>query len=389
MAPLNVLQVVAGLHPDHGGTSYSVPSLSAALARAGASVALYHVADAAGGPRDTGPRPHRQVGFAQSWAGTPGLGDFRLSRTLAAALAREAGHFDIVHNHGLWLAPNLAAQRAARRGGARFVCSPRGMLSPEALAFSRWRKRSVWTLWQRAGLNRAACLHATSEAEYADIRALGLRAPVAVVPNGVDVPPAVDRPAPDGERTLLSLGRVHPKKGLDTLLRAWAKLEGAHACWRLRIVGPAERNHDMELRALAESLRLERVTIEGAVHGEAKLALYRAADLFVVPTRSENFGLTVAEALAVGSPVVCSKGAPWAGLETHGCGWWVERDPDSLARALGRAMATPTTELRVMGERGRQWMARDYAWSRVAADMLRVYAWLAAGRDRPGFVRID
>jgi glycosyltransferase involved in cell wall biosynthesis len=382
---LRLLHVIAGVHPDHGGAAYSAPSLSAALARAGADVALYHVGEAPG----AGPRPHRQVGFAQSWARTPVLSAFRLSQPLEAALLRNARGVDVIHNHGLWLAPNLAAQRAARRAGAAYVCSPRGMLSPEALAFSRLRKQAVWRLWQRSGLAGAACLHATSEAEWADLRALGLRAPVAVAPNGVEVPPAAPPGPPRAERTLLSLGRVHPKKDLVSLLRAWARLEARHANWRLRIVGPAERGHDAELRALIAQLRLERATIEGAVHGEAKLALYRASDLFVLPTLSENFGLTVAEALAAGVPVVSTRGAPWSGLETHRCGWWVDRGPDALAAALDEAMASPAAALREMGERGRRWVSRDFGWERIAEDMIAVYLWLSRGAARPAIVHVD
>ena len=384
-SPLRLLQVVAGLHPDHGGTSYSVPGLGAALSRAGAEVALYHVGDPIAGE----PGPHRQVGFPQSWPHAPLLSALRLSRPLSDALTRDARGVDVIHNHGLWLAPNLAAQQAARRAGAAYVCSPRGMLSPEAWSFSRGRKQAVWSLWQRDGLRRAACLHATSEAEWADIRALGLRAPVAVAPNGIDVPPAAPPGPPRSDRTLLSLGRIHPKKDLASLLHAWARLEAGRPDWRLRIVGPAERGHDAELRALAAELRLQRVTIEGAIHGEAKLAAYRAADLFVVPTRSENFGLTVAEALAAGVPVVCTRGAPWAGLEAHDCGWWVDRGPDALAAALEAAMATPPAALQAMGERGRGWMARDFGWDRVASDMMQVYLWLSRGARRPDIVHVD
>lgn len=323
----------------------------------------------------------------QDFARTPVLGAMCLSGELERALRR--GSADILHGHGLWLAPNLYPSSAARGGRAWVVISPRGMLSAEALAFSPLRKRVFWRLFQARALAEAACLHATSEAELGDIRTAGLPNPVAVIPNGVELPPPAGDRDREGPRTILSLGRVHPKKNLDVLLRAWAGVEAEYPDWRLRIVGPAELGHDQELKALSASLNLRRVAIEGPAFGPDRLAAYRDADLFVLPTRSENFAMTVAEALAAGVPVISTKGAPWAGLEAEGCGWWIDHGPDPLAAALRIALALPTDSLRAMGDRGRAWMARDFSWDRVAGDMLAVYAWLAQGAAQPATVRLD
>ncbi len=386
---MHAVHIIAGLDPSHGGPSYSVPRLCAELAAVGAEVRLFYVeAPGGAGPGDAAAYDLR--GFAQSCATAPLLRGLRLSAALGRALALAAPGADIVHDHGIWLAPNLDAAAAARRAGKPFVCSPRGMLSAEALSFSRAKKRVVWALGQRAALARAACLHATSEAERAEIRACGLRGPVAIIPNGVDVPPDARRADPGGgPRTVLSLGRIHPKKGLESLLHAWRTLEADHPGWRLRIVGPAEHGHDQALAALAASLRLERVSIEGPVWGPDKAALYASADIFAAPTRSENFGLTVAEALAAGVPAVCTTGAPWAELASEGCGWWVDQGPEALAAALGEGMSLPAPALREMGRRGRALVVRRYAWRRVAEDMLRLYAWLAGGGERPCFVHAD
>ena len=382
--------MVAGLDPAHGGPSYSVPRLSVELARAGAEVKLLSVSGE-GEPGQRSNQPGLARGsFRQSWGSVPIAASLRLSAGLDRALKAEAPRADVVHNHGLWLAPNLAAWRAAKRARRPFVCSPRGMLSPEALAFSALKKKVVWRLGQRAALAGAACLHATSEAEHAAIRACGLRTPVAIVPNGVDLPPPLPADArPEDARTLLFLGRVHPKKGLETLLQAWARVQDLWPGWRLRIVGPPERGHDDALRRLAAGLGLQRWSLEGPAYGEAKAGWLAGADLFVLPTRNENFGLAVAEALAAGLPVVCSKGAPWAGVVAEGCGWWVDHGPDALAAALDEAMSAPPGALAAMGARGRDWMARDYSWERVARDMLQVYAWLSLRGERPWFVRTD
>src|SRR5262249_10933006 len=147
-------------------------------------------------------------------------------------------------------------------------------------------------------------------------------------------------------------GRIHPKKGLDHLIRAWAKVETGYDHWRLRIVGPAELGHDAELRTLAENLKLSRVSIEPAIYGDRKYAAFREADIFVLPTLNENFAMTVAEALAAGTPVISTKGAPWAGLEVNRCGWWIDHGIEPLAAALNDAMTLPREELRAMGARG-------------------------------------
>jgi glycosyltransferase involved in cell wall biosynthesis len=188
---------------------------------------------------------------------------------------------------------------------------------------------------------------------------------------------------PATERIVLSLGRIHPKKGLDCLVRAWAQLEREHPEWRLRIIGPSELGHNEELRALAEKMNLRRVSIEGPVYGDGKLAVMRAADVFVLATLNENFAITVAEALAAGTPVIATKGSPWSGLETEGCGWWVEHGVEALVASLRRAMLMSRPTLRAMGAKGQVWMMREFSWQRVARDMLDVYRWLLRRSHQP------
>jgi glycosyltransferase involved in cell wall biosynthesis len=194
--------------------------------------------------------------------------------------------------------------------------------------------------------------------------------------------------ATDFGRIVLSLGRIHPKKGLDRLVRAWAYVESTHPEWRLRIVGPDELGHASELEVLAAKLKTQRVSIEGSVAGDAKTAAYREADLFVLPSLNENFAITVAEALAAGTPVIATKGAPWHGLAREGCGWWIDHGVEPLAAALANAMVMTREALQAMGAKGRAWMARDFSWDRVAQDMLKIYGWLSFGGEVPSTVRL-
>ncbi len=391
---VRVAHTVASIADASAGPSYSVTHLCHALATHDAAVTLHSVQGWRTDQPHSGAETAKTSGLnlathKQDFANIPLMKALCLSRALNTTLRVEPA--DIFHTHGLWLMPNIYPARVASAMGKPFVVSPRGMLGAEALRFSANRKRILWYLSQRSALLGAACLHATSEAECDEIRAAGLTNPVAIIPNGVDLPPLVPL-APnsnDRVRTVLSLGRIHPKKGLDRLLAAWAQVEPSHPQWRLRIVGPDDGGHVMALKELAARLKLQRTTIEPPVAGDAKITVMQEADLFVLPSLNENFALTVSESLAAGTPVISTKGAPWAGLEAHGCGWWVDHGVEPLAATLRTAMALPDEARADMGKRGREWMARDFSWDKVASQMSAVYKWLACSDEQPSTVCRD
>jgi glycosyltransferase involved in cell wall biosynthesis len=382
---LRALHIVAGLDPRHGGPSYSVPRLCAALREVGAEAHILTVREP-----DT-PRDPFIAAHAQDLAGMPFFRALRLSSGLARAARRAARVSDIVHVHGLWLMPNVSAGRTAAAAGRPLIVSPRGMLSGEALAFSTRRKRLFWNCLQGPAYANAAVWHATSAAEAEDIRAFGVRAPIAIVPNGIDLPQgeAPASPHEGGLRTILYLGRIQPIKGLPDLIAAWGRLAGKRPDWALRIVGPDECEHRAELEALVARVGALRTGFDGPMYGAEKQHLLHEADLFVLPTRNENFGLAVAEALAAGVPAIVSRGAPWSGLETERCGWWIDHGADSLASTLERAMSLTKVELCAMGARGRAWMASEFSWGVAARKMTAVYAWAARGAERPDFIYLD
>jgi glycosyltransferase involved in cell wall biosynthesis len=382
-----VAQVAAGLDEPGAGPSYSVRKLAHALEAAGLQAPLHCVYGWRGNPDDgVSPIPHRHRQDARH---LPVLKSLCLSQELYTALRAEAAAAQVIHGHGLWLMPNVYPAWVCARAGLPLMISPRGMLGQAALDFSRWRKRAFWALFQNSAIRSSACLHATGLAEYEEIRTCGLRNPVAVIANGVAVPPLPGKGKSTAVRTLLTLGRVHPKKGLPHLVQAWARLEPRFPDWRLRIVGPDEVGHAAELATIAAKLELSRISIEGPLYGPAKTEAYQDADIFVLPTLNENFALTVAEALAAGTPVVATKGAPWSGLEERGCGWWVDVGAEPLVWALEKAMATPGPVLAEMGRAGRRWMQEDFSWDKVAADMAAVYRWLAGQGPPPDHVRFQ
>jgi glycosyltransferase involved in cell wall biosynthesis len=284
--------------------------------------------------------------------------------------------------------PNVYPGWVARRFEIPYVVSPRGTLGDWPFRSGSKVKRLFWPLVQKPALAAVTGWHATSDAEYADIRRMGFREPVAVIPNGIDVPPRVPK-EPRGPRTLLYLGRLHPKKGLDWLLSAWAAVERRFPEWRLRIVGPDERGHLAELTAQARALGLKRVAFDGPVYGEERWRAYAEAEIVVLPTRHENFGLVVAEALAAGTPVITTHGAPWAGLARRGCGWWIEPGVEPLVGCLEDALACSPERLAEMGQAGRAWMETEFSWPTIGVRMAAVYRWLLGRGPRPSDVRVE
>lgn len=297
----------------------------------------------------------------------------------------ESRAVDLIHNHSLWMMPNVYPGRVARRRGIPYVISPHGTLGEWPFRSGSKVKQLFWPLVQRPALDAVTCFHATAQSEYEDIRRMGFRQPVVVIPNGIDVPeylPNSDSP----ERTLLFLGRIHPIKGLEFLLRAWEAVQYRFTDWRLRIVGPSERGYRDEIQRFAENLQLERVEFVDPVYGERKVREYREADLFVLPTRHENFGLVVAEALAAGTPAIVTKGAPWPELEFHNAGWWIDIGVDPLVACLENALSQPAEVLSEMGRKGRGWMAEEFSWKRVGYQMAETYRWIINCGDRPEWV---
>lgn len=383
---MRITQIIASRSSEAAGPTYSVGRLAESLAARGLETELLST----GAPENAIASKFLRRTFPAP--SIPALSSLAVSSGLRCAINHSAKEGAVLHSHGLWLAPNLYSGWSARRYNSPHVLSPRGMLGPAALQFSRLRKQIVWRLAQRRIVESAACLHATSIQEHDEIRALGITTPIAVVPNGIDVPGAEEvackRTLRDGhQRTLLHLGRIHPKKGVDRLIEAWATIEPLFPDWRLRIVGPSEGGHLEELQARACALKLSRVTFDGVLLRAAKDDAYRGADLFVLPTLNENFGLVVAEALANGVPVICTKGAPWAGLNELGAGLWIDHGVEPLVAALMETMALPRTKLDQMGARGRDWMLAEFSWSRIAGDMEQVYRWCACGAERPQFVK--
>lgn len=280
-------------------------------------------------------------------------------------------HFtpDVVHLHGIWMASAAVAASWSRcTPSGALIVSPHGMLSKVALGYSPGRKRIVRWLYQDRCFASTDLYHATSEIEAGDVTAFGLRAPICVIPNGLDDMPAhVLERALLRDRAVITLGRLHKIKGLERLLRVWARLESRFPDWQLRIVGAdAGDGYGAQLKAQAAGLGLQRCFFQGAAFADDKWRALQRSEVFVLASESENFALTVPEALLSGLPVVSTDGAPWAALPKNGCGWYIPRSDDALFEALSEALNLSKDERRAMGDIGRQWVLRTLQWSGVA-----------------------
>jgi len=370
---MRVLHVVPSFYPafNYGGPITSVYELCAGLVRQGCEVrvlttdanGLSAVLDVARDAPVTLP-PGVSVRYC------PRIFRHSVSPQLARQLAPSIRWADLVHLTAVYNFPTIPTLAACRWLRKPLVWSPRG-------ALQRWPSsrrpvmKSGWESLCRRLAPRGMLLHVTSEQEAAESAAKFPHTSVAVIPNGVEIPQRLEHGNGSGDLRLLFLGRIDPKKGIENLLAACQRLTNPERPWSLTIAGSGDAVYTAGLQEDARKLGLhDRVSFVGEVRGQAKADLFAGSDLAIFPSHTENFAMVVAEALAHGVPVVASKGTPWAGVEQHGCGLWVENDPATLAATIERMSRMPLAD---MGQRGRRWMEEEFAWETVAREMLRLY----------------
>lgn len=289
---------------------------------------------------------------------------------------------DVVHINCCW-APGCAfTQRWAQVMGFKVVLTPHGMLEPWIMKRHYWtRKFPALMLYQKTAVKDADCIHATAESEKENLLRLGYNSNIEVIANGIDVDGIEMKSSWKRTGNILFLSRVHVKKGINYLIEAVAALNEEYrmknevfSISRCIIAGEGDERYIKELRDLAVRLDVSHIIdFIGGVYGERKWVLFRQADLFVLPTHSENFGIVVAEALASGTPVITTKGTPWQELERYGCGWWTEIGADATAKALKKFLQCSESQLEEMGRNGRRLVEEKYSSVTVAKSMVGLY----------------
>jgi glycosyltransferase involved in cell wall biosynthesis len=375
---MRVLHVVPSFYPavGYGGPIYSLLHLCLNLKAVGCDVNVL-TTDAHGKIRLTSNQQRDPMLSPLNVQFCPRVGKGSIAPQLAKSLSREIRRADVVHLTAVYNFPTLPTLFLARRYSKPLVWSPRGTLQRWA-GSRRVHAKNCWDAACRRVLPRRAALHVTSQQEASESASRLNNLPAWVIPNGIDIPNWPPPPPNNGVLRLLFLGRLDPKKGIENLIRATALLlNGEIRCnWRLTIAGGGDPKYVAQLRSLASEASITRsIEFCGQIEGEEKYRAYTNADIVIVPSYTENFGVVVAEALAHARAVIASRGTPWREIEDRGCGVWVENDPASLAAAIEQLAARDRA---AMGQRGREWMQESFSWRERARSMLSLYEHLLA-----------
>jgi glycosyltransferase involved in cell wall biosynthesis len=294
-----------------------------------------------------------------------------VSPSLLRVLREYVRWADVVHLIAVYSFPTFPTLTYCRVLEKPLVWSPRGSLQ-------RWdgtTRLATKFLWEQVCqalvLKQKVILHTTSEDENDQSKARFAWARTATIPNGVELPDEVRRTGSPASLRLTYLGRLHPIKGIESLLDACKLIQSDSEPWQLRIAGSGAADYLNALRSKVHQLQLQdRVEFVGEVSGDVKEELFANSDVLIAPSFVENFGMVIAEALAREVPVIAGKGTPWQDVQKYGCGLWVGNDPESLANGIRKIRKMP---LREMGQRGRCWMRREFSWESVSRKMLEVY----------------
>ena len=385
---INCVQVVAGLHPSEGGITRTVVQLSDALAtRPDVSVSIYSqgLINQPTFPNEND-RVKRVISSSPSSlvlkTGLPFKKELFASQPIATPT--------VIHANGIWSPVHYWSSLLSKRFNLPLISQIHGMLEPWAIEYKSFKKKLALATYQRAVLDSSSVLVATSFAEYENIRVLGFTKPIAIIPNGINFPKSkvtANSKENKSVKKMLFLSRINVKKGLLNLVTAWSIVKPNG--WRLQLVGPDEDNHLSAIYALAKKLGIENdIDYLGELDGLEKEQVYWSADIFVLPTFSENFGVVVAEALSFGIPVITTKGAPWSDLQKFNCGWWIDIGVPALAEALSESTSL-TNEKRIeMGKRGQNYVLR-YDWQKISDQFFNLYQWLLNEESKPDSVKLD
>lgn len=343
---MKILHVIPRLRKDEGGPSRSSQGLVAALARAGIEAELCTL---------DGSKP---------WIAGVKFFEGPLD-------AQSVKRYDIVHIHELWNPGLHRVARICRRAKVPYVISPRGMLDPPSLARKGLKKALARLVYQDRDIKKALALHVTASKEAGHVRDLGFKNYLIVSPNGVNLPETDKMPKRQvGEiKRVLYVGRMHEQKGIENLIRAWGSVKstGNAEGWKLELVYTAregvEQAFEGEMKKLVQTLGIaDSVEFTGPLSDDEKWKAYARANLCVLPSFSENFGIVVVESLWMGVPVITTKGTPWSDLPPRGCGWWIDTGVEALAKTLRESMALGDKQLEMMGKSGRALVAEKYTW---------------------------
>lgn len=387
---MRVLHVISGLRKDGGGTSEFVPQLCKALMDAGESVRIVTGRTSCADLADSAINAIKHGVDIRlcSRYNIPGLSFLRVTREFHKELEDAVRWADVVHVHGHWQDPAWHAMRLSIKYRKPYLVQSHGFLNSERLKISKWKKRIISAVLEKRFLNQSAASIATSESERDNLVKFGVNVPIHIVPIGIDT---ADIDAADvnwslleniglnpQKKTLLFLSRISPIKGLDMLANVWSKVHCKFKDWQLLIAGSDDRGYAATVKEMFRTKSEgNSVVFSGPIYGRNKVKLLRSVNAFVLPTRNENWGIAVQEALAAGLPVICTKGAPWSCLEGGDswgrCGWWVDASEDGILYGISKCFSCTDEERQSIGREGREYIKRSHTWQSVAEKQIMLY----------------
>ena len=379
--------LVGSVSRQAGGLFQSVRGLAKAVAFTNAEVQVFGIRDEHSAADLQEWRPLSVQTFR------PQVRAWGYSNQLVPAIL-DAG-LDVLSVHGLWKYCSVGSHRWHQRTGRPYVVHPHGMLEPWAVRNARWKKRIAAALYENQHLRRAACLRALSQAEAQSIRSYGLSNPICVIPNGVDLPDLPKSKAktqPANPKTLLYLGRLHPKKNIANLIRAWNETfksqRGSGERWVLAIDGWDQGGYEAQLRQLTTDLGLlTSVIFLGPQFGADKSECYRTCDAFILPSLSEGLPMAVLEAWAHAKPVLMTPECNLPeGFEANAA-LRIGKAAEEIAAGLRQLVEMSDNDRAAMGTRGRTLVAKSFSWPRIGQQMRAVYEWVL-GAEMPNTVRL-
>jgi glycosyltransferase involved in cell wall biosynthesis len=385
---LKILHVIPSLSPSSGGPSFALPAIARSLQPHGVEVHVATTDDDGPGRRKAGVPLGQAIPQEGGWTlryFAKQTEFYKVSLPLRHWLREHAADYDLVHVHALFSFASLAGARAALRSRVPYIIRPLGVLNRWGMENRRrWVKALSFRMLELPLLKRAAAVHYTSGMERQDAARFGLGNHQAVIPIGIDVEPfqklpsasmfAQKHPEVAASRNLLFLSRVDVKKGLDLLIAAFALVAPQHADLRLIICGEGDPALLAALKQQAEALGLNgRITWAGQVSGEMRLAAFAAAEMFVLPSHSENFGIALLEAMAAGLPCISTDQVALAADAARVSAVKIaERDPHRLAQAIEELLASETQRLQ-LSQAARRVACEDYSLEAMGRGLYKLY----------------
>ena len=290
---------------------------------------------------------------------------------------------NLIDVQGLWSSASLFNLIYNKLRPTPYIVTPRGMLEKWALRQSYFKKLIYYHLIEKHHLKNATCLRATSDMEMNTFKKLGFKNKIINIPNSIKIPKINLKFKIKKKKRILFLNRIHKKKGISELLNAWKHIHNKYLDWELVICGFDENGYRDKMIKLSNDLKLNRVVWKNFVIGKDKDKLFRSSDLFILLSHSENFGLSIAEALSFGLPVITTTNTPWKDLEKYKCGWCIDLKMKKIVKTIENAICLNPKKIILMGKRGREWVVRDFSDQSIAPKLQSAYNWMLNKGPKP------